>query len=222
MCKSGPRFRMYQKLKVKESILFYDPPLEYNQDGTDKDPSKIINNPGSLTQIDNDEQRKLCTDPLTRPLQPCDKCATFPLPGVSCDGRITKRYHRRTQGKRTHDPVAPHSNHTSASNTTSTPPKGTTNTNGTSSWKFEGILIISSIRVHSASKLCASVNSYGPSFIAISEGKFCDMKHKQLWDLCSSQKSTCCFDVDWKLLRPCAGHKIDARSVTKYKKVQYW
>ena len=83
MCMSGPRFRMYPTLKAKESILFYDPPLEFNQDGTDKDPSKIIKNPGSLTQIDDDEQRQLCLDPLTRPLQPCDKCATFPLPGVS-------------------------------------------------------------------------------------------------------------------------------------------
>ena len=231
MCKSGPRFRMYPQLKAKESILFYNPPLDYNQDGTDKDPSKVINNPGSLTQIDDDEQRQLCMDPDTRPLQPCDKCATFPLPGVACDDKITKRDHMRMQGKRTYkNPMPQPSNPTWAPTTTGTP-NANANTNGTSSWRFESALIISGIPVHSASKLCASANSYGPDFVATSEGKFCDMKRKYLWDVCSDQKSTCCFDVEQTQLRLCAGGRrrgimwrqvASAGDATEYTNVQYW
>lgn len=233
MCKSGPRFRMYQQLKAKESILFYKPPLRYNQDGTDEDPSKIINNPGTLTQIDDDEQRQLCMDPDTRPLQPCDKCATFPLPGIPCDAKITKRDRRRMKDKKTHESwMSQTTNSTSAPATTSNPNANANyNNNGTSSWRFEGALIISAIPVHSASKLCASAHSYGPDFVATSEGKFCDMKRKYLWDVCSDRKSTCCFDVERRQLRPCAGERkrgISWRQVasasypTEYKNLQHW
>jgi hypothetical protein len=231
MCKSGPRFRMYPQLKTKESILFYNPPLDYGQDGVDKDPSKVINNPGSLTQIDDDEQRQLCMDPDTRPLQPCDACATFPLPGVSCDNKITKRDHMRMQGKRTHkNPMPQPSNLTRAPTTTGTP-NANANTNGTSSWRFESALIISDIPVHSVSKLCASANSYGPDFVATSEGKFCDMKRKHLWDVCSDQKSTCCFNVEQTQLRPCVDGRrrgimwrqvASAGDATEYTNVQHW
>lgn len=55
MCKSGPRFRMYPKLKAEDSILVFPHPPEFVTDsdnssliGTDKDPGFIINNPGIL------------------------------------------------------------------------------------------------------------------------------------------------------------------------------
>jgi hypothetical protein len=226
MCKSGLRFRMYPQLKAKESILFYNPPLDYNQDGTDKDPSKVINNPGSLTQIDDDEQRQLCMDPDTRPLQLCDKCATFPLPGVSCDDKIIKRDHMRMQGKRT--PQKPNA------------PAQQPNLGPNHYWhpqrqhQHQRNLIpeiLSGMPVHSASKLCASANPYGPDFVATSEGKFYDVKRKQLWDVCSNQKSTCCFDVEQAQLRPCAGggrrgimlrQVASAGDATEYTNVQHW
>lgn len=48
MCQSGPRFRMYEQLKTEESILVFKPPLQYKEDGSDADLSKVINNPGVL------------------------------------------------------------------------------------------------------------------------------------------------------------------------------
>jgi hypothetical protein len=172
-------------------------------------------------------------DPDTRPLQPCDKCVTFPLPGIPCDAKLTKRNHRRKQGQRTHQHRTPQPTNSAWAPTTTGIPNANANANynGTSSWRFEGALVISAIPVHSASKLCASAKSYGPDFVAISEGKFCDMKRKYLWDVCSDQKSTCCFDIEQKRLRPCAGERkreiswrqvASAGDATEYTNVQHW
>jgi hypothetical protein len=63
MCKSGPRFRMYPSINTEDPILFFDPPFtedDFNPDGSDKDPAKIINNPGKLTNINMDLANKAC------------------------------------------------------------------------------------------------------------------------------------------------------------------
>jgi hypothetical protein len=59
--------------------------------------------------------------------------------------------------------------------TTTGTPNANANTNGSLIPE-----ILSGIPVHRASKLWTSVNPYGPDFIATLEGKFCDMKRKQL------------------------------------------
>ncbi|RMD41789.1 hypothetical protein DV735_g3303, partial [Chaetothyriales sp. CBS 134920] len=55
MCKSGPRFRMYPKLRTEDSILIFPHPPKFitsiddpNMVGTDLDPGFIIENPGVL------------------------------------------------------------------------------------------------------------------------------------------------------------------------------
>ena len=131
----------------------------------------------------------------------------------------------RRQGKRAYESPRPQPGSPIwASQTTSTP-NANTNTSGTRPWEFEGALIISGIPVHSASNLCASANSYGLNFVATSEGKFCDMKRKQLWDVCSDRKQTCCFNVEQRRpQRYSSGRRrgIDASDATEYTNVQYW
>ena len=215
---------MYPQLKAKDLILFFDPPLNYDQNGTDLDPAKVIGVPGSLTTIDDEEIRKLCTDSATRPLQPCDRCATFPLPGILCGSGLNRRELEQI-------PSNVDKPSTSQPASAKDILAATAGNNTTSTWKFEGSLVISHIHVHSAKNLCANPYSYGPDFVAISEGKFCDMKRKSLWDTCSAHKPTCCFDIDQKQLQPCTGMKERVMSwsqaatvdvPTKYTDVNVW
>jgi hypothetical protein len=439
MCESGPRFRMYRQLDAKDPILFYDPALKYNQDGTDVDPSKVINNPGKLTETDKKRKRDhmsmqdteahhngthhhtsktwdsmytsaadahsrahhdrtdyppsktwdsmstgtpeanhrmhhngthhhtdktwastytgnseassrthrngthhhtgatwastytdtpgsyppsapTCTDtsesnpstwaPTSTDADPANSTddsdpstqndnkrkrdhmsmesskthhngthhhtsktwhsmstkthkanhkthhngtrhhtstswASTPTdtntdPSSSIDGsdpstqndenrkrneismQDTKPHHNGTHSHTgTNRPSAPTQTHSSHPKTTGTPP-----------WRFSGTLIISDISTHSASNLCAAHNSYGPDFVATKEGKFCDMKNKHLWDVCTEQKTTCCFDVTQKKLQACAGARkrggiswrqvASVREVVEYTDVQHW
>lgn len=56
-------------------------------------------------------------------------------------------------------------------------------------------LIKSSAASHSATELCASETSAGPSFVSLHEGVFCDMDSKQTMPLCGGEH-TDCFDVE--------------------------
>ena len=455
MCKSGPRFRMYRQLDAKDPILFYDPALKYNQDGTDVDPSKVINNPGKLTETDKKRKRDhmsmqdteshhnethhhtsktwdsmytsapdahsrthhdgtdyhpsktwdsmstgtpeanhrmhhngthhhtdktwastytgnseassrthhngtlhhtgatwastytdtpepspttwastytdapgsylpsapTCTDTSGSNPSTWAPTSTDADPSGSTDDsdpstqnyNKRKRDHMSMESSKTHHNGTHHHtsktwhsmstgthkanhkthhngthHHTSTSwastpTDTNTDPSSSTDdsdpstqngknrkrdeitmqstkthhngthshtgtnrpsapththsphpkTSGTSSpWRFSGRLIISDISTHSASNLCAASNSYGPDFVATKEGKFCDMKNKHLWDVCTEQKSTCCFDVAQKKLQACAGARkrggiswrqvASVREVVEYTDVQHW
>mgnify|MGYP001236825068 CR=1 FL=1 len=57
-------------------------------------------------------------------------------------------------------------------------------------------LVKSHIATHSAVELCESPTSAGPDFVAFAEGKFCDMKGRIVWDLCSETFLEQCFDAD--------------------------
>lgn len=61
---------------------------------------------------------------------------------------------------------------------------------------------------HSAQFLCNNENSWGPDVVSTSEGKFCSMRNKILYDVCSDQKSACCFDVRRRQMRSCAGQLL--------------
>lgn len=43
MCRSQPRFSMYDTMSMADSIPFYETALSLNADGTDADPSQILN-----------------------------------------------------------------------------------------------------------------------------------------------------------------------------------
>lgn len=50
--------------------------------------------------------------------------------------------------------------------------------------KFDGRLITSVHKQHSARELCANDHSYGPDFVSYSENVYCDMGTKEAWPLC--------------------------------------
>ncbi|KAF4124722.1 hypothetical protein GMORB2_5388 [Geosmithia morbida] len=57
-------------------------------------------------------------------------------------------------------------------------------------------LVLSDTASHSAKELCQSDTSMGPDFVHTTEGLFCDMGSKTLFDICRQDKKTNCFDLD--------------------------
>lgn len=65
-------------------------------------------------------------------------------------------------------------------------------------------LIQSDLPEHSASRVCNSDSSWGPSFISTGEGTFCDMSSKTLYPVCGGEKDTGgvqCFDLATRALK---------------------
>ena len=61
-------------------------------------------------------------------------------------------------------------------------------------------LIITNKKEHSVEELCKSKTSKGPDLANTTEGKFCRMKHKTIWPICSSTQKTKCFNTKSKQL----------------------
>ena len=61
MSQSGPRFRMYEQLNTEDSILVFKSPLEYNEDGSDADVSKVIDNPEAMGDLNMALQNAVCS-----------------------------------------------------------------------------------------------------------------------------------------------------------------
>ena len=70
---------------------------------------------------------------------------------------------------------------------------------------------------HSAVKLCDSDASYGPGFVSLSEGIFCDMATKTHWPLCFKSVVDDCYEWDTDPLVKYAGQTAKA-----YTKIQEW
>lgn len=64
----------------------------------------------------------------------------------------------------------------------------------TQSPKHATQIIKSNAQSHSASELCGSKTSWGPDFVSLYEGVFCDMGAKKTWPLCKGARDTACFD----------------------------
>lgn len=67
MCRSGPRFRMYEDLRAWDPILTFDPVLESDENGVDLDKTKVINNPGVFADTDIAALRLACQDNFKQP-----------------------------------------------------------------------------------------------------------------------------------------------------------
>lgn len=95
---------------------------------------------------------------------------------------------------------------------------------------FDGRLVVSNMTSHSAQNLCGSQSSFGPDFVAMLERLFCDMGEKKLYELCSTNKTTCCFDVKASELRSCfeeirgntTARRRSAAPAKTYSDVQRW
>ncbi|PVI02635.1 hypothetical protein DM02DRAFT_701093 [Periconia macrospinosa] len=57
-------------------------------------------------------------------------------------------------------------------------------------------LVISSRSEHNATALCEKSHSYGPDFVSLEEGIYCNMETRETLPLCSSSIMGDCFDVD--------------------------
>ena len=185
LCKSGPRFRMYEKIRPEDPILTFDPIPKYNENGTDADLSKIIGNPGKPADRDEGALRKVCENENTRQEVPCSRCVGIPFPGrgVPCGTKV-----KNTRRNLTFQQPTPWLN------TSSTPQIQPSVDNPVvtpqqPSWRWHGKVIISHMTGQSAEGLCKSENSWGPDFVAMREGKFCSMKRKILHDVCSAGKT---------------------------------
>ncbi|KAG4442844.1 hypothetical protein IFR05_001640 [Cadophora sp. M221] len=62
-------------------------------------------------------------------------------------------------------------------------------------------LVISHLGDHSATELCKMSNSWGPDFVSVVEGLYCDMCERELWQLCSATTTSECFDLEKKEVR---------------------
>ncbi|KAK0100735.1 hypothetical protein ONS95_007185 [Cadophora gregata] len=71
-------------------------------------------------------------------------------------------------------------------------------------------LVISHFGDHSATEVCQMSNSWGPDFVSLVEGLYCDMCERELWQLCSVSTTSECFDLEKKEVRHNAiGHQKD-------------
>lgn len=225
MCQSGPRFRMYPQLRAETPILKFDSPLVYDEEGKDVDPSKVINNPGVLTDQDMVALRSACASDNRLP-----GCSL--LPNNTFVPIIDKRVSRLRDGQRgrhhpRHYPAQPESTPEEANNSTTTTDEmwstsiPTPTSIGLSSsstgasennpditnvkHSFHGHLVVSTQDYHSAKYLCDHPNSYGPSFASVPEGMYCDMVEKKLYPICDADSgNSCCFDTDKMELQSCS------------------
>ncbi|KAL5322277.1 hypothetical protein ACEPPN_010249 [Leptodophora sp. 'Broadleaf-Isolate-01'] len=62
-------------------------------------------------------------------------------------------------------------------------------------------LVISHFGDHSATEVCQMSNSWGPDFVSVVEGLYCDMCERELWQLCSVTTTSECFDLERKEVR---------------------
>jgi hypothetical protein len=62
-------------------------------------------------------------------------------------------------------------------------------------------LTISHLTEHTATVVCQSETSWGPDFVSVAEGLYCDMCEKMLWNLCTGPGATYCFDLVARELR---------------------
>ncbi|CAN9125418.1 unnamed protein product [Alternaria alternata] len=72
---------------------------------------------------------------------------------------------------------------------------------------------------HSASELCGMDRSWGPDFISVVEGLYCDMCERDLYPLCANEHQTNCFNFDERVLR--SSESLRQR-VKKYISVEVW
>ncbi|KAH6461593.1 hypothetical protein HBI57_075700 [Parastagonospora nodorum] len=80
-------------------------------------------------------------------------------------------------------------------------------------------LTISHHAEHSAREVCEMKNSWGPDFVSVVEGLYCDMCERELYPLCAHEHQTDCFDVDDKVLR---GKESLWQRVKRYVTVDVW
>lgn len=160
-----------------------------------------------------DFNRDTTLDPANWATTPVDKT---PLKGIESEKRGLNQRGNHTTNTGNHKNID--TNKRSGNRTTTAP---------TQSSKHQGQLIKSGSQYHSASELCGSATSYGPDFVSIHEGIFCDMDQKKAWPLCKTAKDTACFDDKTNKMRlGAANSRRDGKGTVLprkvYKNIEQW
>jgi hypothetical protein len=72
---------------------------------------------------------------------------------------------------------------------------------------------------HSAREVCEMKYSWGPDFVSIIEGLYCDMCERELYPLCAHKHQQDCFDIEGMVLR---GKESLWQRVKSYIDIQVW
>jgi hypothetical protein len=88
-------------------------------------------------------------------------------------------------------------------------------------------LVVSKLSSHSAKMVCESPSSWGPDFISMEDGYYCDMCEHTLWKLCLTRFDLNCWDMhkmELRMTRRTIAARSEAGSLRKkvHKRVEYW
>jgi hypothetical protein len=62
-------------------------------------------------------------------------------------------------------------------------------------------LVVSHLPTNSARRVCKNPMSWGPDFVSVHEGMYCDMCERELYKVCTSKHQSQCFDLAKRTLR---------------------
>lgn len=79
-------------------------------------------------------------------------------------------------------------------------------------------LVVSDIATANATQLCESETSWGPDFVATSEGVYCDMQTRETLPICGPGAEKGCFDLASNTMQKRDGSKIHKR----YSSIDHW
>lgn len=174
MCKSRPRFWMYNRLTSENCYPAFSPILQEQPDGSDpgiategKDPDpvllgKSIYQPGVCAPNagpapEEDTNRKLQEE--------------WPQDGSSAGGNVGSTIERRSPRRQSRRP------------------------------RFDGHIVVSEHVAHNARTLCEDPRSYGPDMATTADRTHCDMETRQVSKFCDSDYQEGCFHHETKTLR---------------------
>ena len=80
-------------------------------------------------------------------------------------------------------------------------------------------VVISDHIAHSAQEVCDSATSMGPDFVSTMEGLYCDMCTHTIYDICTSNVTSGCFDMSSQALKP--GVNLQRRGVNAVRHAQH-
>jgi hypothetical protein len=222
MCKADPRFKLYDQLDVEDPIPFFkNTPfdlqtlIDFNHTQT-LDPANWGTTPVDRDALQGIEKRNSgkngYAQASSQDSNSTSSCATVTNTTISGSGSAGNK------GDQSPDCASNNSgNNTNSGNPTA--PKQNA--------KHRGQLIKSGSQYHSAAELSGSATSYGPDFVSIYEGVFCDMDQKKIWPLCKDAKQAACFDETTNKMRLGAGNsRRDGKGIVlprkDYTDVEQW
>jgi hypothetical protein len=190
MCGAAPRFSLYTDLSMTDPIKYFSHPmfdtntlLDFDRNDT-LNPANWLDTPAPIFDLSKRET-ELAGNSTGLKHMPYTKGGPV----------ITNS----TTGDSSSDSSGSQTTTTNAASSAGNSQTG--NGYRKQSDKHAGILIVSPQTHHKASELCDSINSYGPDFVSLSEGLFCDMAAHKTWPLCLDVGQILCFDLEAQGMR---------------------